>query len=438
MRKIFLTILIALWSHASSSENELIEPNKEVKTQLTDLNADVLFIIFNKLQWFDLQQMVEASGVTSRITDIAYEVMRRKHYKLQFSFERMNRKYITIESDGQNKIIIYDFQTALNVLKFLGNTFQSLIFYYDYLNVESAYLQGVSQALYKYCSKYLQRLELEMGNSLLEHFTMPFESIEELKIKGYFYDFHKFKPLNELFPNLQRLTFYSYSCKAIVCNSIEFSHLEYFFINQRYGENLEHVEKLIQRNPTIRTIEADILNVSAFVKFISQQPNIENLIVFGVGNETVRLENVKHFEIKRLKIESIGKILMPNLESSKIPLELSDTNMWMEFFSEHTQLRRLHFTKETEVDLWPNQKRNVHKIIEKLTSLSDVIFDVKGRGDTDFMMELLHNNKNLDNCRMRMRFVSIFDKQIFQENLQNKWNTDSKRVLIELKLPALD
>lgn len=120
---IFITFLAVLFSGSCSNENELIDQNGGIKTQFTDLNDDVLYIIFNDLKLNDLQNLAQ---LNSRFADIAYEVVRRKyrHFRLEISIKSSEPQF----DEDQNKYTIYDIQMALNVLKYFGNCFQVLKF----------------------------------------------------------------------------------------------------------------------------------------------------------------------------------------------------------------------------------------------------------------------------------------------------------------------
>lgn len=419
----FFALLLGC-SCSSGYEPDLYE---EKKTQITDLNDDVLYLILNRLE---LKILLNVVKVNSKFSNIANAVVRRKYqnYKIEISVPTSSTSRISLY-EVKNQIKIYNISWALNMLKYFGNSFRSLKI--EENNMDSIDLSNVYQFVDKYCSKSLKQLQLGLSeHASLDKFMMPFEAIEELHIQVMqnVQIVNNTKPLKEIFPNLRKLTLFSFHGVNFSFINSELSHLEHFRIDgsDRHGinvKNKENIRQLIRKNPKIRNIELYISDLS-LVTLISQHlPNLENLSLSALsdGNETVRLENVKNVILEQAYVGSIDKLLMPRLDSLKIKYNSKDFNKWKEFFRNHIQLRRLHLT-ETHY-IFNEMPVQVDVLTADLINLDDVIFKVFDYMGIRPIIQFIENHKKLNKFQFAMsNFPATNQATVLRDRFGNDWN----------------
>lgn len=436
MRPIFFTLLVVLWTCDSSNGNQLIDQNIGNNTQFTDLNDDVLYIIFYRI---GLTNLINLAEINPRLQDLADQVIQSRYRQKTLSIDLKLPRTQSCE-ETENKVTIYDFDLALEVFKYFGSYFRWLEFLYRSTTTSDADLERFFEFLNKYCSKSLVRLDMEFMQDLFEKFTYQFEAIEELKIRSNLDTFPETRPLNKTFPNLRRFTLYSRLGTVYSFKSIKFKRLEYFAIDGNDlndSKNNEFVKEIIRLNPTIRSLDLKISD-RTLAKFISLHlPTLENLTIHHLGNDTVEFLNLRslnYIDIDKDNFDSIEKLSMPRLESLKAYFNLAHSNKWKQFFNKYSQLRRLHIEESSYVNFF-NELRNVDQVVSSLVNLTDVEFGMLVEHES--LIRLLQNHKKLNRCRIS-ELLSGDEKQMYRDRLGNAWKCDFKKKNFERKKPILN
>lgn len=161
MVPIFFTLITLVISCSSSIGNELdrnrdgVEgtQNDEIKMEFVDLNADILYLILNRLE---LNTLINMAQVDSRYVDIVNTVFRHKfpNYKLCISY--FMGPTLMFDDTYNNQIVTYNIPFALNMLKYFGHDFQSIEIRDQHLRLTN--LINICQFTSKYCSKSLKNL----------------------------------------------------------------------------------------------------------------------------------------------------------------------------------------------------------------------------------------------------------------------------------------
>lgn len=444
MKLFLLSFSIVLFSCGCSSANGFNVRTGKTKTRFCDLDDDVLYIIFSKLDLTDLVSLVE---VDSRLSGMANDVFRPKHKHSQLEIlahrrESIEEKTVPPFKKDRNQLIINDVGLALSVLKYFGSNFQKITFSYVNKSKMNDLLE-IIEFLNDNGSKTLKTLDLNIAHDFLEKFTRSFEAVEELNICSHTIKFNESIQLNDLFPKLRRLNLKSIGVSHFSFISSTFSHLEHFSLrlsNSNDVTNIESVKELIRKNPTIRSIAAR-LDDPGLVAFTNQHlPNIENLTICSAPNDSVRFESVENFDFTSGDASSIDKLSMPRIESLKMIYDPKHLNKWMAFFKNHTQLRQLHIREKYLGNIY-KLLRIFDQFTAHLTHLIDVSlgsFVCNQDAQIESIVAFFENHKHLNSCRFLDGDFEPEHQQILRERLANEWNIDFKRGSFRRKHPALE
>lgn len=441
MMLIGFVLFAVLCSCGISSGNESIDQNGEIKTQFNDLNSDVLYFIFYRLE---LTTLLKLAQVNSRSLDIAREVARRKyrHSKLKILFDSSRTQ--TCHESGNDVITIYDLNLALDLLKNFGDCIQSLEFYRGCDDISDTDIDTFFESLNNYCSKSLIQLGIEfLQVDLFEKFTKPFEALKELTIYSRLDKFNETRPLNTLFPNLRKWDLFAVKVVNYTFHNSKFEHLEHLSItgdDQKYNRNIHFAKEMIRLHPTIRSVDIRI-DDPTLVSFISQQqPNIENLTILRLGDDIVRLPSLKNLNFinsDENNFNLIEKLRMPRLESLNTYINLADTARWTQFFNNHTQLRSLKIMQTFSINNPFGVLQNVDQITASLTHLTYMSFDVQVESES--LVRFIENHKKLNVCQLSgIQLFSDGDKQMIRERLRKEWVLDFDEPYFQRKKPVLE
>lgn len=169
---------------------------QNVKTQITDLYDDILYYIFDIIEFDDL---VNVATAIPEFSSVASKTIHRKFPVLSISLKSKvglaNFKYF------QKCVIIYDRSLVLNTLEQFGDCFDSIDI--DYRYIPEPDRENITKAINKDTSKTLKRLKLEYINGqILNHLTVPFEEVQEISCAFTNFEDHSngSTPFNYLFP----------------------------------------------------------------------------------------------------------------------------------------------------------------------------------------------------------------------------------------------
>lgn len=448
MRSILLTFIALVSSRGCLSGHEIGQNTNEIesiqsgenKTELNELNYDVLYLILKHSEFDTLLNLVQ---MKSRISDIASEMIRRKYrdYDLKMSIKSdlLTTSSLYLDDKTYNQLIIYDFQFALDVIKHFGPYFQKIEIYDPKLQIDE--LIKITQYITKYCTKSLKSLELHfMIEKILDKFTEPLEATEELIIRSAKNVDEITKPLNELFPKLRRLKLISWHPNSFSFIKCKLPHIEYFFIDatqkyQTFEKNVENIKEFMRLNPILRSLELNLDHPTMMPDLTSSinqyLPQLENLTLFtlSTGNGSIEFGNVKKFEIKTRTIRdpSTSRLSMPKLVELNVKYEQRHFSHWMQFFNDHAQIQHLNFMCQN------SDATNV--FIELLTftsnlqNLTDVTIALFNDVEIEYIIQFMENHQKMN----KFEFV-VYNhpnpKELAQKKLQirerrgDEWNIE--------------
>lgn len=437
MGPIFFILIVLVLSCRTSSGHELDwngdevvwVHNGEIKTNLIDLNDDVLYLILNPLELKILLNIVQ---VNSRFSNIVKEVIRRRYRNHILCLSYHWNPDISVYKTNEN-LIIYDIPITLNLLKYFGHNFQSIKMKDSYAKLDD--LINICQSIEKYCSKSLKKLYLEPTKyEILNKFTGSFETLEELNINyGFSMENTKVnvaKPLGELFPNLRRLMLHSYcSLNYSFINTI-LPKIEHVHISSELmisDRNSENVKGFLQKNPTIRSLEVSFYGPFVMTSIREYLPQLENLTLHGltIGNDTVQLKNVKNFVLtdNNFPLSGIDKLYMPRLESLNTEYHPDNSSQWMTFFNNHTQLRHLQLRERSfSFDNIPPQ---INVLTENLLNLTNVTIKVYDYLGIDPIIQFIETHRKLNKFQFAIRNFSTDQERKLRERYESEWNISS-------------
>lgn len=407
--------------------------NGNDKIKLMNLNHDVLFIIFEQLDFMDLLSLTEASP---DFFPLVTEILRRKNYEVTIrnahSVDKLNGRSFN-EFVVEKRIEITYFDLILTVLKQLGHAIR-------HLNVEFSYIRNneaaiISQFINEYASVSLKTLRLSyVKNDTFEHFIIPFEGVEELHFG---IDINEFKSdissLNYLFPRLQRLGLSLFSNVNYDFMDCELPHLKHLnlFIASEAWECKEQIEAFLRKNTQIQSLGIDFLpidHVKISLKDINRLlPNIENLTLstFNIGQESVRFERVKHFVLDHNIIAPLAKLTFARLESFQMNYFQGDFNAWNNFVARHNNLSRL-CVDSLNMDF----RTHLVDILDALPYLSEMVLSKIRRGPVNFetISQIIGNNRNLTKFEFTTDLMAGHEFDDMKERFQNEWHVEFIRI----------
>lgn len=170
----------------------------------------------------------------------------------------------------------------------------------------------------------------------------------------------------------------------------------------RTAEN--HFERLLQKNPQIRILNA-VFTLGNFISTINEHlPNLEFLTISILDSEIepAQLDHVKHFSLISHYMSPFERLTFPRLEK----LELMYTNecvsgsgreSWISFFKNHQNIRKLNCTIDSSEGL--------ADFLVELPNLDEVRIITFREFDVEFINQLIVNQNNL-----------------FKFQLENEWN----------------
>lgn len=419
-------------------------PNSRSTTKLTDLNFDVLFEIMADLNVTDLFNLARSSA---KLSDPVSESFRRKYknYRVEIAQENPGRANIdplipTQGVDVENNLRINDLPTAIGILTHFGHLIRHLVVQNHVFNRnESA---AIIRCLEKYCADSLTQLNIDfIKGDTFTHFTKPFSNVEELSL---IVEARRIKigvlPLNQLFPRLRQLTMKLYSdidYSFVYLNFLQLKSLSLGASYEIWGPK-DHVEELLRKNPQISSFDGRNFPKD-YAKVISRHlKTLENLTLyeFDIGNDSVRFENVKRFNLYDVASSSIVNLSLPSLESMEFFYSSNLLAEWTAFFRNHRNLRRLHLME-------PDDDMSVPlvELTAELQDLIEVTFECRTRIRAQTIIKFIENHEKLTRFELLSTNLRRNTLTILEKRFENEWhifNSTSKfmmtSVVFERKL----
>ena len=119
---------------------------------------------------------------------------------------------------------------------------------------------------------------------------------------------------------------------------------------------------------------------------------------------------------------------MPRLKSLQLDYDPTHLGKWMEFFRDHTQLRRLYPPKTYNTP-YDASLRDVDLFTADLSNLADAIFGIQVEAQIDSIIAFLDNHSNLNTCSVFEVDFNAEDKYFLCERLGVEWNIEFKSML---------
>lgn len=405
-------------------------------TKLTEMNVDVLFITLNYLDTFDL---LRVSQTNAKFHSVAAAVFRHKYHYVKMSAEmsqgyhfKAKQEDDKVHIDNENKhLTIFDFEHGIELLKRFGKSMKKIeisrfISHYDANMVE------ICRNVNEYASE-ITYLRLEVINEiLLSNFTAPFVQLEELECS--FLEERRTTPrmVNELFPNLKKLTVSLLGNVAPSFFVANFPHLETVkYINKlilssttSHQLNISKVEDFLEKNPQIRSIDYQHFPDS-FIKVVHKHlPKLERICLSSLDlvNETLHFESVKDLTLTSMHRNSIEKILFSHLESFTYNNWRQSTPEYFDsfrrFFEMNRSLKRLHLSINF---IERNLFEQLEALLADLSNLAEVTLKFYYYVEADVIIRFIRNHKNLTKFEFIIWNSTEEDMDVIRKKLEGEW-----------------
>lgn len=411
--------LICLFVSAIFCTSMVQSEDNHGRKKLSDLNFDVLSLICDELDIADMMKLIEAypENVISVITKQSFW-RRFKDYVI-FIDETNHHEFIVLDNIAK-RITIYPTNCA-NVIEVFGDLIQDLD-----INIPS---NETIQIINKYASESLINLKLKFASvDIFESLTTPFTALEGLEVQTY--DFIKIGrlQLNELFPQLRRLSLDFYGDNDFSFIFYEFPHLEHFHLYRPFdSRDEEMLANFFQKNPQIESLDVEKLN-QKWCNIINEHvPQLKNLTVethnIDIEDDTT-FEHVKSFQIKLCEItpqpKPMDKLSMPKLEFLQITLSKPIAAVWTEFFRKHQHVKHLKIIDACRSDDQSNQ------LIEELPHLIEISFSNSLRKFSDSVITFENVNRIIETHSnlVKLSFSSYLLGKNEMDNVQSKFEND--------------
>lgn len=255
-----MLIIVSIFALQIESKMERVSP----KTKFVDFNLDVLFLIFDNLEFAELLNIAQTN---SKLHPVGAEVFSHKYGDYEIQMLTATNQYRGEEmceiSDEKKFIKIFDYRTILRVLKYFGIVIKKAHTNNNEMRDDRS--REINKMLNQHAIASLTHLDLHyIKSDTLKQFSIPFEQVEDLTIKfGIELKKNKLtgniKSFNQLFPNLKRLTIGFFVDVDYTFIDYKLQNLEYLDIEtarQACGEGTyQLIKSFLLKNPGIRSIE---------------------------------------------------------------------------------------------------------------------------------------------------------------------------------------
>lgn len=326
------------------------EMNNYGHKRLDDLNADVMLLIFDELDFIDILSLIKAH---STLLGIAKNTFWRKYRNYAVTIDAHEnsvefRAIRTIEIEWKS-IHAYQFKLGKKLLKQFGDVIERIKIMSSSNSFPAQYrmYSMFSQWIHKYASN-LKALDLNRINSgTFIHFDRPIEQVQELSFISYGWNNNEnikaALPLNQLFPNLRVLLMelhFNLNYSFTLC---EYSQLDHLKVHLKHvWKEEEFIDTLLSKNRQIKRLDISTWSQNIYNTINKYLQNLEHLTVTKL-NEAVNatFEQVKHFECHNVDDEAIAGLSMRNLESLRINYHTRINIYLIPFLKRHQSVRHL-------------------------------------------------------------------------------------------------
>lgn len=340
--------------------------------KLADLNTDVLSLIFDEFEILDMIKLLTAYPANALSLVAKQSFWRKFKDHVLFIDEANNHEFIVLD-DRSKRIIMYP-NNCGNVLKVFGNLIQHL---------QISFPSNVTiETVNKYTSESLINLKMSfVAVDVFDGFTTPFAALKSLEIRTYVEIKTGQLPLNQLFPNLRRLSLDLFRDVGFAFIIWQYPYLEHFKLysiiyHQFPSQNEEILMEFFQKNTQIQSIDVKCLNEKLCNIINGHVANLQNLTIethnIQIDNDTT-IEKLKHFSISQSEItdqhQSMSKLTLPRLETLQIVYGQPIAAVWIEFFRKHQHVSHLKIIDAYQLD------DDLNQLIDEMPNLIEISFE---------------------------------------------------------------
>lgn len=270
----------------------------KLKTKFTDLNSDVLFLIFTE---FDLHGLVYVTKAIPQMLPFAHVAFQRNYKDYVVRIMQTDTERPFHDSVWDKHIELYALRKSVDTLEIFGSIISKLFVLNRYISDDHSSV--ISQCINKHCADSLNDLNLHfIKANTFRQFTVPFNNVEVLVF--YVADQKQINSgrltLSELFPKVKLMKLGIHADIDYSFIEFEFPHLENLFVVATNGgfKGINHITELLKKNPQIRHIDLTDFPHNYIGTINNYLPLVENLTL-----DTIDLSVSVHFEyIKNLEV----------------------------------------------------------------------------------------------------------------------------------------
>lgn len=404
------------------------------RTKLADLNADVLFLIFDELHILDTLNLLKAYP-DETLSAVAAADFRRKYKCHTINIDAYPQSsdvgtYRTIEVNAHS-IAVFQLKITKNLLKHFGAVIERLTIksFFEPFSTRFYVFSTLSQWIYKYAGRSLKCLDLSyMTTDMVVHFNQPFVAVEELAIKNYRLSKQQktleTKPLHELFPRLHKLQMELHpnmNYSFIYCN---FPHLEILQMEITEGTKNEVLDAFLSKNTQIKSIEMTFLSKDICDIINNNLPNLECLKLRQIShvNDT-HFKWLKNFEINSINNEQIKRLSLPLLQTLNITYNPRVGVEWIPFFHTHKNITRLKISR-----VYGRDSHQIIQMIRNISNLIEVMIEEHfyfGTSNFGFTSEIINGTitrgRKLEKFSLLTYNLTEHELNTIREQIKNDW-----------------
>lgn len=395
--------------------------HSNTRKRLIDLNADVLSLIVDQLDILSMLNLLDVyrSGILSSVATMSF----RRRFKIPVHTESNTQLCVGSHYDGKSIIKSSPYDVARMLRQFRGVTEHLVIKHSPTI---------LSQYVNKFASDSLITLDIQyLNNDTFSYFTKPFTRLEELLLRDEIIGPHL--PLDQIFPNLRKLSlnaYYDTDFSFIFC---KFPLLEHFFIDHPFKTRNETLlNNFFEKNPQIRSLKLSCLTQNMCNAINNHLTNVENMTIFwhnfDIENDTT-FDHVKNFQVSRSMTSrepaSIKRLFFPLLESIKIEYSYQLGDFWPDFCRKH---KNVTFLEIVNIE----RDSQLIKVIDQLPSVREITLKY-ARGN----MPALNSRtitKIIERPQAKLQKLKLLDLYYYgaeeldkvREKFENDWNIDAE------------
>lgn len=393
------------------------------KTEFIDLNIDVLHLIFDGMELYELLNMIKVHSEFLPISTAAF----RKRYR-DYDIDVINVLPNETSSGRESyfndiklkRIEIFKFDTFHDIMTKLGSAIQRLNIQNEY--IDNKKLITINQYISKYGSATLTHLKLgKMIGDTLEQFEQPFEKVESLTFTiGVEQIRSGVLPLTQLFPRLRRLAVSLKSGNFYTWMNCHFPHLEHITAIDYVQKGTAQFEGIMSKNVHIKSFEVQqFVSECNFIEKIRELlTNVENLILhsFNTQGDRIHFDYVKNFTLHTFYPVSIEQLSFSRLESLDMKFSSTRIEGWLGFFKKHSHLSRLRFST------YDIERVRLAELLDELPNLIEMEIDCYETIDVEIICQIIENHKKMTKFRISLFNFDTDDMNTLRKKFQNQWH----------------